>query len=583
MRWTAIALAAVLLAGCAARPGADSAGAAAAAPVSVQIIGFNDFHGNIEPPAGTVKAPAPGGAEVEVPAGGAAYFVSAIAALRATNPNTLVVSAGDMIAASPLASALFLDEPTIAAMNVAGVDLNAVGNHEFDRGSAELRRMQDGGCAKHTRQEPCRLEPFAGAKFQYLAANVVTDAGGTIFPATAIRSLGKGRRQVRIGFIGMTLEGTKSIVSAASTAGLDFKDEADTANALIGKLKAEGADAIVVLIHEGLYTKVGYNDKSCGGVTGDLLGILARLDPAVDLVVSGHTHRAYICDYGAIDSSRPFLVTSAGNNGRFLTDIELSIDPKAKKVVAKSADNIIVQRGDAAGTTDLYPRYAPDAKVAALVDRYAAAARELADRPVGKLAGPAKREGGLTEQVLGDLIADAQLAAARELAGGARVAFMNPGGVRADLIPRADGSVTFGDIYTAQPFGNTVTTKSFTGRQLKDLLEQQFDEDKVGGRALLLPSSTLRFGYDLSRAKGQRVIDPRIDGQPIEDGATYRVAMSNFLAEGGDGFTAFRAGTDPVIGMTDVEALELYIANAGTLTPPVPDRVRDLTPAPANP
>lgn len=577
MRWIGIGLAAALLAGCASTPRTETA-APAAAPVDVQIIGFNDFHGALQPPQGTIKAPVPDGSEVELEVGGAAWFASAIQALRAENPNTLVVSAGDMISASPLASSLFLDEPTIHAMNIAGVDLNAVGNHEFDRGRAELLRMQNGGCEKHTRIDPCQLEPFTGAKFGYLAANVVKEDGGTLFPATAIRSFGSGAGEVKIGFIGMTLEGTPSIVSQAAVQGLSFRDEADTANALVGKLKAEGADAVVVLIHEGLYTRVSFDDKSCGGVSGDLLGILARLDPRVDLVVSGHSHRAYICDYGTTDPARPFLVTSAGNNGRFLTDIALSIDPASGRVMAKRADNLPVQHADAPGVSSAYRSFTANAEVAALVERYAAAARERAERPVGRMSGPAKRSEKLEEQAAADLIADAQLASARKLPGGAAIAFMNPGGVRADLIPREGGAVTFGDIYLMQPFGNQVMTRAFTGRQLKDLLEQQFDEGKTGGPALLGASASLRYGFDLSRPVGSRVIAPRIDGAPIEDGRVYRVAMSNFLAEGGDGFTAFKAGKDTVIGETDLEALEAYIATAGVLAPPVTDRVRNLGP-----
>jgi 5'-nucleotidase len=581
MRWVAIGLAAALLSACAARTGTKSAGASASAPVEVQIIGFNDFHGALQPPQSNTKVPSAGASDIEVPAGGAAYFTSAIAALRATNPNTLVVSAGDMISASPLASSLFLDEPTIHTMNLAGVDLNAVGNHEFDRGWPELLRMQNGGCEKHTRHQPCRLEPFPGAKFKYLAANVVTEKGGTLFPGTAIRSFGTGPGQVRVGFIGMTLEGTANLVSKASTAGLSFRDEADTANAAAARLKAEGADAVVILIHEGLYTKVGPNDKSCGGVSGDMLGILERLDPAIDLVVSGHTHRAYVCDYGAIDPSRPILVTSAGNNGRFLTDIALRIDPAANKVVAKSADNLLVQRADAPGATSAFPSYPADPRVSSLVERYVAAAKALAGRPVGKLNAPARDDDNddyMVESVLGDLIADAQLASARATVPSTQVAFMNPGGVRAHLLPHADGTVTFGDIYLVQPFGNQITIKRFTGRQLKALLEQQFDDAKAGGHSLLLPSATLRFGYDLSRPAGQRVIDPRLEGRPLADDATYVVAMSNFLAEGGDGFTAFRAGTDPELGETDLDALEAYIAAAGTLTPPAANRITNLTP-----
>ncbi|HEX2762479.1 MAG TPA: metallophosphoesterase, partial [Allosphingosinicella sp.] len=276
------------------------------APVTVGVIGLNDFHGNLEPPKTSIQAPGATPEEtVRVPAGGVAYLASAVARLRAANANSVVVSAGDMIGASPIASAVFLDEPTVLAMNLVGVDFNAVGNHEFDKGSAELLRMQKGGCEKHTGRQPCALEPFPGAKFRFLAANVGTSDGGTLLPAYSIRAFGRGRNQVKIGFIGLTTRATPSLVTPAGVLGLTFRDEAETINALVPKLKAEGADAIVVLIHEGLATKVGYNDHSCGGVAGDLLPILAKLDPRVDLVVSGHTHNAYICDYAQIDAKRP--------------------------------------------------------------------------------------------------------------------------------------------------------------------------------------------------------------------------------------------------------------------------------------
>jgi 5'-nucleotidase len=552
------------------------------APVEVKVIAFNDFHGNLEPPKQAIDAPRREEGSVRVPAGGAAWFASAIARLRSANPNHVVVSAGDMIGASPLVSAVFLDEPTIHAMNLIGVDLNAVGNHEFDKGSDELLRMQKGGCEKFTARQPCAIEPFPGARFKFLAANVLTGSGSTLFPSSAMRSFGKGRERVRIGFIGLTLRETPTLVTPAGVAGLTFADEAETINALVPKLRSEGADAIVVLIHQGLSTRVGYDDKDCGGVDGDLLPILARLDPAVDVVVSGHTHNAYICDYGRIDPTRPFLVTSAGKYGTLVTDIDLSIDPAAGRVTAKRADNLIVQSEAFGGIapSDRFPRYQPDPAIAALVRRYAEKAGPLAGRVVGRMTGPAKREKTASrEQVLGDLIADAHLAATRP--SGARLAFTNGSGVRTDIEP-AGGEVTFGQIFAAQPFGNSLVVKSFTGRQIRALLEQQFDSgsNNVASPNMLLPSANVRFAYDLSRPAGQRIAELMIDGTPVADEAVYRVAMNSFLATGGDNFTIFRDGTDPAGGPLDLDALEAWIAKSSPLTPPVPDRIRDLTPKP---
>jgi 5'-nucleotidase len=583
----ALSAALFLLSGCA------TPGDRALAPhsTSVQIIALNDLHGNLEPPKLAIEAPAPGGSTVKVPAGGVAYLASAIAGLRKGHADTITVSAGDMIGASPLVSALFLDEPTIAAMNLAGVGLNAVGNHEFDQGRAELKRMQQGGCAKLTAREPCRVESFAGASFPFLAANTLTETGDPLFGGSVLREFGKGARRVTIGFIGVTLKATATYVTPAGIAGLRFADEADTVNALVPKLRAAGADAIVLVIHEGLRTKVGFDDKSCDGVSGDLLAILARLDPAVDLVVSGHTHSAYICDYGRIDPARPFLVTSAGSYGTMLTDITLEIDPKGRRVTAKRADNMIVQgegfstaRGETP-VTDLYPRQTAEPRVAALVNRYVEAAKPLVTRVVGKLAGPATKE--LTpsrEQVLGDLIADSQLAATRAAdAGGAQLAFMNPGGVRASIEPAADGGVTFGQLFATQPFNNTLMVKTFSGRDLRDLLEEQFEggTKTTASPMVLLPSANFRYGYDLSRPKGQRIVDPRLDGKPLSDTADYRVTMNNFLASGGDGFTIFAKGRDAVGGISDVEAFERYLAGASApMALPVPNRIRNLTPAP---
>lgn len=574
-------VAAAMLAGCAgqvAGPGAVPA----AAPVSVQIIAFNDFHGNLE--AGKLAVDIPGETPTRVPAGGAAYFASAVAKLREGHPNSVTVSAGDMISASPLVSSMFLDEPTIHAMNLVGVDFNAVGNHEFDRGQKELHRLQDGGCEQNTKRKPCAVEPFPGARFGYLAANVVKPGGETLFPSYGIRSFGRGRAQVKVAFIGMTLKGTSTLVMASGIAGLTFADEADTVNALVPKLKAEGADAIVVLVHQGANSKLAFDANSCDGLTGDILPVLERLDPRVDLVVSGHTHNAYVCDYGSIDAKRPLLLTSAGYGGTLLTDITLDIDPAAGRVVAKRANNVLIQgeafisaRGPVA-LSDRYARFAPEPRVAALVARYAAAAKSYAERPIGRMTAPAPRsESYMEEQVLGNLVADAQLAATAAPAnGGAEIALMNAGSVRASLTPRADGTITFGDIYAAQPFGNVMVIKRMTGRELRAVLEQQFDENKADGRNLLLVSRGFGFGYDLGKPVGQRLVDPRLNGAPLADDRVYRVVMSNFLANGGDGFTTLIGHDEVMTNIGDLDALEAYFA-AGPVTPPATNRTRDVT------
>jgi 5'-nucleotidase len=590
---------ALLLAGLLAACATPASREGAPAPVQVKIIGFNDFHGNLEPPKQAVSVPVEGAAEpVRVPAGGAAYFASAVEQLRAGNANSVTVSAGDMIGASPLISSMFLDEPTVLAMNLIGVDFNAVGNHEFDRGRAELLSMQKGGCEKHTLREPCKVERFPGARFSILAANVATEKGGTLFPAYGIREFGKGARAVRIAFIGLTTRDTSTLVTPAGVAGLEFRDEAESINALVPRLKAQGADAIVVLIHQGgsqagSRFAAGPADRpaipGCDTMEGDLMPILARLDPKIDLVVSGHTHNAYICDYSTVDASRRFLVTSAGRYGTLVTDIDLAIDP-LKGVVERKARNVVVQgegyRGGSGevAISDRFPVYPKKPSVAALVDRYAAAAAPLSNRVVGYLTGPASREASPSgETVAGDLVADAQLAATQAPgAGGAQIAFMNVSGVRAEIAPAPDGTVTYGQIYASQPFGNGLVVKSLTGAQLRRLLEQQFASgwNTVEKPNMLLPSRGLTYSFDLRKPEGQRILDLRLNGEPVRDETVYRVTMNSFLATGGDNFTVFREGTDALGGPQDLDAFERYLAAAGRLAPPTADRIRRLDPRP---
>ena len=529
--------------------------------MTVRIIGINDFHGNIEPPGRAFTVSGSGDDAVRAPAGGGAYLASAIAATKAKNEHSMVISAGDMIGGSPLASSLFLDEPTIGVMNRIGIDFNAVGNHEFDRGATELQRIQNGGCEKNTQREPCQIEQFAGADFQFLAANVSSPDGRTIFPAYGIKRFGSGASEVAIGVIGLTLEDTPTLVSPSGIEGLTFAEESSTINALIPRLKAQGADAIIVSIHQGLLTEVGYNDSSCGGVAGDLLDVLAKLDPSVDLVISGHTHRAYICDHGAIDPTRDFLVTSAASAGTLLTDIAMTIDPLSGSVVSLEANNMVVQNeGIGTGERAVAPlaeltTFAPDANIAAYVARYTDAASEFANRSVGRISRTPGQTSSRQDSPLGNLIADAQLAATKD--AGAQIAFMNTGGVRADLIPSDDGTVTFGQIYTVQPFSNTLMTKTFTGAQVLALLEKQLDGVT---RANLFVSDGFAYSVDMSQEPGQRVAAATLHGEAIEREAKYRVTMNSFLSSGGDGFETFTQGTDAVVGPLDLDAMEAWIA-----------------------
>lgn len=541
LRAGAVGLALFALTACATVPQAP------AAPAAVQILALNDFHGNLEVPASDTTYTA-GGQQVSARLGGAARMGATLAKLRQGQANTVTVAAGDLIGGSPLVSAYYLDEPAIMALNRMGLDLAAVGNHEFDKGTAELTRMQRGGCEKHTPRQPCRLDtPFEGARFAYLAANVVGEDGRTLFPGTAIRQFG----DARIGFIGMTLKDTGQLVSPAGTAGYTFADEAETANTLAAQLKTQGADAVVVLVHQGGDVDPFYNQDGCPNLGGDIMPVLARLDPAIRLVVSGHTHKAYVCEVPAADGSTRML-TSAGRYGYFVTDIRLAVDPATDRVVSLSAVNTPVV--EAAGE---------QRDIAALVGRYSANSTEIASRVVGRIEGSLDTPEGQIDTPLQRLVADAALAGTSDPArGGAEIAFINSGGVRTTFRPAADGSVTYGQIFALQPFGNTVEVIELSGAQIKALIEQEFTRDGTGNfrQSFLIPSQSFAYAIDRAAPYGQHVVAMTLNGQPIDPARTYRVAVNNFLQQGGDGFTVLKEGRFVAGGGNDLDALEAFIA-----------------------
>ena len=511
------------LAACAGSPPPQHA---ATAPVHVQLLALNDFHGNLEPPSGTVRLP-----DGTVPAGGGAWLAAHVAKLRAEEPDTLVVGAGDLIGASPLPSALTHDEPSIAVMDALGLDVSSVGNHEFDEGADELLRLQRGGCRADDPQ--CKPPGFPGAHFTYLAANVSDRNGNTFLPATALKKVGGAT----IGFIGVVLRETPSVVTPSGIAGLTFGDEADAVNAAVPKLRQAGADAIVVLIHQGGAQAPGSPPGECRGLTGPLVDIAQRFR-GVDVIVSGHTHQTYVCsDLGGA------LTTSAGAFGRFLTRIELDLDPVQHHVLSRKATQVAV-------THDI----APDARAKAIVDRAVADAAPLAGKRVGRLAvGLSRKASEAGESSLGSVVADAHLAVTRK--NGAAIAFTNSGGLRADL---PAGDVTYAQAFAAQPFGNTLVTFTLTGAQLTAALEQQW----LGSRPKILqPSASVSYAWSVSAAPGSRVIPGslKMDGRPLASDARVRLTVNSFLAAGGDGFTVFAEGTDRVVGPPDLEALVEYL------------------------
>ncbi len=559
MRKLVSAVAAFLAAGCSTVPISPPAPTVAASPVEVQILAFNDFHGNIETPP-PVEVTGVDGIKRKIVTGGAAHLAAALNQLRVGHANTVTVSAGDTIGASPLISANYLDEPTIDAMNMLGLEFNSVGNHEFDKGVAELKRMQDGGCAKNTLRTPCAVEPFSGARFHYLAANVVQPDGSTIFPSTGVKTFQTTAGPIRIGFIGMTLKGTKNLVTPSGVAGVDFKDEAETANALVPKLKAEGADAIVLLVHQGGKTTNFTSGNGCEGLYGDILPILPKLSPAITTVISGHTHWAYVCHGNAqIGSGR--LLTSAGKYGYFVTDLRLDFDPATHHLIDQSATNIVVGNGE------------QDAGVKALVDRYATAVGPIANKVIGHLTAIAKKSDEDGESPAADLIADSMLAATK---GTAQIALVNATGVRVDL---PAGNVKYKDAFAMMPFGNNLVVMTLTGAQLKSVLEQQYAiplRPKMTRPAALASSAGFTYAVDIRKPENQRVSDMRLNGKPTTPEGRYRVVVNNYLASGGDSLTGFTAGTEVTdTGLIDLDALVDWIAKGQT--PPTPNRIRITT------
>lgn len=582
------------------------------APFTVKLIGFNDFHGNLQSPGSFgVNTTIPVASRPAV--GGAEFMAAKVAELKAGNPLNVVVGAGDFIGATPLISALFFDEPAVEALNKIGVEFNAVGNHEFDKGATELKRLQNGGC-KVTDGQPdpnsCRglgsATPgtFDGAKFKWLSANVIeTATGRTVLPAYGIKTF----NGVKVAFIGMTLKGTPGIVTPTGVAGLSFKDEADTVNALVPRLRAQGIESIVVLVHQGGF-QTSPNVGDINGCDGDLKNagndsdigaIIKRLDNAVDLVISGHTHAAYNCSANTVNVSttgvstprptglpnkagRLVPVTSASAFGRVLTDVDLTIDPKTRDIVAVSPTNRLVDRSNAA----LQAAVAADPSVKNVVDGYSALVSPLASAVIGSITAPLTNGANAAgEMGAGSLIADAQLKATQPAAlGGAVMAMMNPGGVRTPGLtgPAYPYDVTYGNAFTTQPFGNSLVTMTLTTQQIKNVLEQQFVGCLgQGTQRILQISNGLAYSYSASAPACSKiqsltftptdvtVVPPVATAAPevlVQAGVVqnptkaWRVTVNNFLATGGDGFTVLTGGLDVLGGAQDIDALVAYLA-----------------------
>ncbi|HEX2884471.1 MAG TPA: bifunctional metallophosphatase/5'-nucleotidase [Candidatus Limnocylindria bacterium] len=541
--------------------------------VDLQLLAFNDYHGHLE-------ATTPGAAAGQ-PAGGGAYLATHLKQLAQGAQHSLTVAAGDLIGGSPFLSGLFHDEPSVESLNAMGLDVSSVGNHEFDEGVDELLRMQNGGC--HPEDGCYFKEPYGGADFPWLAANVVSESTGeTVLPPYWITQV----ENVKVGFIGMTLEATPTLVAQAGIVGWDFLDEADTANALVPVLKEQGVEAIVVLLHEGGNPADIGDLNSCIGVSGPIIGIQNRLDAEIDAVITGHTHQPYNCVM-TDPAGQPRRVTSAFSFGRVISEVNLVIDRATGDVVrdAVTATNHLVDQ-----------TVRPDQNVMKVLEKWAPLADELGSVPVGEATAPITRaktpsgsEDRGSESDLSNLIADAQLWATQP--NGADIAFMNPGGVRADLDA---GVITYAEAFNVQPFSNILMTFPMTGEQIISVLEEQCQP--IGAsRPFLHLGVPEGFTYDLARTI-QEVPDPeeptemilactavsvsnvQLQGAALDPAATYMVTVNNFLADGGDNFDTFEE-VDPALrigGGIDLDEFVRYLTEFSPVSPPGTDRVNEL-------
>ena len=579
-----------LLDGCVtASPPYPSTGTVATDPVTVRLIAFNDLHGHLEGTGLTLPWPDPADkSKVQrLHAGGAAHLAGLMQSLRAAARYHLTLSGGDMIGATPPVSSLFFHESTIEVANRMGVDIGVPGNHEFDAGQDELLRMQRGGCAENRPESPlvsCELGRFAGASFQMFAANVLKPDGNSLFPASVVREFGG----ISVGFIGAVTRTTPSIVLPSGVAGLRFLDEAASINAEAARLQAQGVEALVAVIHEGGETgtpgaPMEWNDAGCPRPRGAIFDIVRRLTQNVDLVFSAHTHQGYRC----LVDGRPVLQATSFGRGVSVADIVL--DPRTRDIDRRRTTHRNLPVFNERSTPSLReaiiaaepPAWAqalreakPVPEVAQRVAEYVQAAQPRALRPVGQIGGNFERA-ARTDSSAGRLVADAQWRATRTAEhGGSELALMNPGGVRTDL--RCPGkppcTVTYGEVFAMQPFGNSLVVMTLTGTELRQMLEDQQGPGR-SSPLFLIPSSSMTYHWNASAPHGQRVSDLRVGSVPVEPARDYRITVNSFLAEGGDGVSMLTRGRHRLGGALDLEALVAHLAATSPSPDPVP-RIR---------
>lgn len=514
------------------------------APVDVNIAALNDFHGNLLPsPLQYADSAAPGG-QVRLKAGGLGPLSGALAELRQQDPQLLLIGAGDMVGGSPPISSMWADEPTLQALHSLGLKFSTVGNHELDHGKAELMRQIQGGCQSERSEQACQFDKdFKGAGFSYISANLIDQqTGKPLFASYRIEQA----HGARIAFVGATLRDVGNYVSATSMQGLSTIDEAQAINAVLPELRQQKVDAIVAVIHQGGATPERFDQQDCSQLKGAVVDIAKRLDPEIKVVVTAHTHEGYLCRVG------DKLVTQGASYGRLLTQLTLTVDTTRHQLLDVKANNLVV---DAA-------RYSASPEVAPLLAEVEARSQAQLNKPVARLAAREvlRATNAAGESPMGDLIADSQLAATRGL--GAQVALMNQGGMRMDLIlDEGQAQVNYGQVATVQPFNNTLTLLTLTGAQLRELLEQQWQDGGMGFYPLQ-PSASLTYRWDVSRPKGQRVLPESltVDGQRVQPEQRYRIVMNSFLAEGGDNFNVLKQASDRLdTGINDLQSMIDYL------------------------
>ena len=536
--------------------------------MKLQILAINDFHGQLEPSTSSSSGVING-----TPAGGAEYLATHLAKVRAlaksNGRHSVTVAAGDLIGATPLLSAAFHDEPTITAMNKMGLQIASVGNHEFDEGWRELRRMQTGGCLADgdgkNNQNSCPTGSFHGADFQYLSANVTrTDTGRTVFPAVKVEKYDG----VKVGFIGMTLENTPNIVTKSGVEGLKFSDEVETANRLAKRMDSNGVKSIIVLVHEGGFPSDPTAYNSCPGISGPIVDINKGLSPRIDAVITGHTHQAYNCKL--LDpNDDPRLVTSGSSLGRLVTNIKLTISKKTGDVVrtSETADNRVITRD--------VPKAA---SITTLINRFKALVAPIENKVIGHLASGttsvSRTNDASGESPLGNLIADAQKNDTSAVTGGKtpEIAFMNPGGIRADLASTG-GSVSYGQAFSVQPFNNYDVAMDMTGSQILSLLDQQWSGTNAASPKILQVSG---ITYSYTKSGTTYTLKPetvQVNGAALDKARTYRVVANSFLSDGGDGFPAFAGAVNKYFGGLDIDAFARHLAAHDPYTPVATDRI----------